>query len=277
MHPMKRTQSIPPPPLRSQRAMLCFLLTTFAWTWGVLLFLGDAWLLAAAFGPSLGALVAVLLEHGRRGPGMLWRRLGPLGVGWGTWLLAVYAVVPFAIVMLLLFGAGDLRETGGTAAILFFMPVIAAFSLLPGPVGEELGWRGVLLPWLLLRWQPLTASLMLGLVWSLWHAPLWWSPEFRLGASPLVFVPLYTVSLMAMSVIIMLVSLRAGGSVALAMVTHAVLNAAAAPFAVVHERGHLATEAVVPVTLLLCVTALALWFVPGRALANLSTVVGEER
>jgi membrane protease YdiL (CAAX protease family) len=249
-------------------ALLCYLLLSFGWSWGFLLLAGEAGVFAAAFGPLLGALGGVLLEHGRAGPGVLWRRLGPLSVGWATWLLAVYAVVPFAIVCLLLFGAADLRETGGTAAILLFMPFLAVFSLLPGPIGEEVGWRGVLLPWLLGRWQPLPASLWLGLLWSVWHAPLWWQPEFRLGAPLWLFAPLYTVSLLAMSVIISAIYLRAGGSVVLAMVTHAALNAAVGPFALVHARGHLAAEAVLPVTLTLCLTAAALWLGCGAAAAR---------
>lgn len=265
---MPSAQSMPEALLRSPRALLCFLLVTFAWSWCALLLPDDPWLFAAAFGPSLGALAGSVLEHGRTGPARLWQRLGPLDVGWGTWLLAVYAVVPLAIVGLLLSGAANLRDTGGTAAILVFMPFIAAFSLLPGPVGEEMGWRGALLPWLLLRWQPLPASLLLGLVGALWHAPLWWHPEFRMGASLMLFVPLYTLSLMAMSVIITAICLRARGSVVLAMVTHAALNAAAIPFALVHERGHLLVEAVVPVTLLMCVTAVAVWYGVGRRAAD---------
>src|SRR6056297_1164668 len=261
-------KSMPGPLLRSPRALLCFLLVSFAWSWCALLLPDDPWLFAAAFGPSLGALAAALLEHGRTGPARLWQHLGPLDVGWSTWLLAVYAVVPLAIVGLLLFGAANLRETGGTAAILVFMPFLAAFSLLPGPVGEEIGWRGALFPWLLLRWQPLPASLLLGLVWALWQAPLWWRPEFRMGVSPLLFVPLYTLSLMAMSVIITAICLRARGSVVLAIVTHAALNAAAIPFALLHERGHLPVAVVVPVTLLMCVTAVMVWYGFGRRAAG---------
>lgn len=265
---VQSAQSMPGPPLRSQRALLCFLLVSFAWTWCALLLPDEPWLFVAAFGPSLGALAAALLEHGRAGPARLWQRLGPLDVGWSTWLLAVYAVVPLAIVGLLLFGAENLRETGGTAAILAFMPFLAAFSMLPGPIGEEMGWRGALLPWLLQCWRPLPASLLLGVVWALWHAPLWWRPEFRLGASPLLFVPMHTLSMMAMSVIITVICLRARGSVVLAMVTHAALNAAAIPFALVHERGHLSVEPVVPVTLLMCATAVAVWFGFSRKAAD---------
>ncbi|HXC56199.1 MAG TPA: CPBP family intramembrane glutamic endopeptidase [Rhizomicrobium sp.] len=39
----------------------------------------------------------------------------------------------------------------------------------PGPWGEETGWRGFALPRLLARFSPLTAALLLGAIWGVWH------------------------------------------------------------------------------------------------------------
>lgn len=41
----------------------------------------------------------------------------------------------------------------------------------PGPWGEETGWRGFALPRLLTRFSPLTAALILGVIWGVWHTP----------------------------------------------------------------------------------------------------------
>jgi uncharacterized protein len=41
----------------------------------------------------------------------------------------------------------------------------------PGPWGEETGWRGFALPRLLTRFTPLTAAIILGVIWGIWHAP----------------------------------------------------------------------------------------------------------
>lgn len=58
--------------------------------------------------------------------------------------------------------------------------VMACFgALLIGPIinfipsfGEEFGWRGYLLPKLLLLMSPTKASIVSGIVWGVWHAPL---------------------------------------------------------------------------------------------------------
>ena len=47
-----------------------------------------------------------------------------------------------------------------------------ATALYGGPVGEEAGWRGFALPRLQKRFDPLLASVWLGLAWGLWHLPL---------------------------------------------------------------------------------------------------------
>ncbi len=55
--------------------------------------------------------------------------------------------------------------------VLFFF-VMALFD---GPVGEEIGWRGVLLPELLRTMSPLAAAV--GVVWYAWHVPLSTQPR----------------------------------------------------------------------------------------------------
>jgi membrane protease YdiL (CAAX protease family) len=44
-------------------------------------------------------------------------------------------------------------------------------------VVEELGWRGIVLPELQKHYSALTTSLVIGVFWSLWHLPLFWTRE----------------------------------------------------------------------------------------------------
>ncbi len=48
----------------------------------------------------------------------------------------------------------------------------AIFILLYGPLPEELGWRGYALDGLQTKYNALTSSLILGVIWALWHVPL---------------------------------------------------------------------------------------------------------
>jgi len=52
----------------------------------------------------------------------------------------------------------------------------ALFILAFGPLPEEMGWRGYALPALQARWSPLVSSVVLGVIWALWHLPLFFIP-----------------------------------------------------------------------------------------------------
>ncbi len=53
-----------------------------------------------------------------------------------------------------------------------FVLVFFATALYGGPLGEEAGWRGFALSRLQKRFDPLLASVYLGLIWGIWHLPL---------------------------------------------------------------------------------------------------------
>lgn len=55
----------------------------------------------------------------------------------------------------------------------FELPILFLYILvLGGPLGEEIGWRGFLLPRLLKNRSAFQASLLLGTLWAMWHIPL---------------------------------------------------------------------------------------------------------
>jgi uncharacterized protein len=83
------------------------------------------------------------------------------------------------------------------------------------------GWRGYALPRLQARFNALTATLILGAMWAIWHAPLFVLPvEVYDGLN----FGLYAILTLAVSVIYTWLYNSTGGSVLLAMVLHGVIN-----------------------------------------------------
>ncbi|MCI0607333.1 CPBP family intramembrane metalloprotease [bacterium] len=47
-------------------------------------------------------------------------------------------------------------------------------SPLKSHLREELGWQGYLLPRLQQRYSAFVCSIMIGIIWTFWHTPLFW-------------------------------------------------------------------------------------------------------
>lgn len=84
-------------------------------------------------------------------------------------------------------------------------------------ITEETAWRGYALPRLQRRFDPLTASLLLGILWALWHLPLFFIDDSFQSRIPFAGFALSTV---ATSVLIGWLFNHARGSVLLAALFH---------------------------------------------------------
>jgi membrane protease YdiL (CAAX protease family) len=134
---------------------------------------GPAWasalFLVGGFVPSLLAVFLTWKKEGVPGLRLLGRRIIQFKLGWrwyGYTLLIVIAGM-----------AGQLtinKLLGNTFNATLFLAQLGSFLplLVLGPLSEEIGWRGYALGRLQTRWNALTSSLIVGLVWALWHLPL---------------------------------------------------------------------------------------------------------
>ena len=147
--------------------------------------------------------------------------------GWGKWragaLWYVAAISPLFVSFLaagifLIFGQA-IRSPEKPV----LTPLLISFvtSLITGAMGEELGWRGFLLPRLRERFNALISSLIVGAVWAVWHLPLWFLPGYGWDA-----IPYWTFALSAVSTSVLFtwVLKNTGGSLVMASIIHLMMN-----------------------------------------------------
>ena len=94
--------------------------------------------------------------------------------------------------------------------------------LLGGPLGEEFGWRGFLLPALLRERSPLKASIVLAIVGGLWHIPIDLAAGFGIAGPGAVLVRI--IFLIPVSILFTWFYLRSKGSVLIAILLHTSIN-----------------------------------------------------
>jgi CAAX protease family protein len=122
------------------------------------------------------------LFSGKSGLGEVFRRLGRVRVP-----LIWYAVVLLLLPALQLVAIG-VPTLLGLTSMTFAFPVLDVLNVfIFASLGEELGWRGFALPRMQARQQAFAASLLLGLIWSLWHIPL----KIAMGATLVYYISFF--------------------------------------------------------------------------------------
>ncbi len=130
---------------------------------------------------SVPSLVGILLTHltsDSAGRVDFWKRVVSFKLIGLRWYAVIICLFPFLLALGLLtdklFGGAlpPLRGAEQTltqpAALMLFIGA----NIIGGPLGEELGWRGFALDRLQNKWNALVASLILGIIWTAWHFPL---------------------------------------------------------------------------------------------------------
>ncbi len=92
---------------------------------------------------------------------------------------------------------------------------------LGGPLGEEIGWRGFLLPRLQRKLSPFQASLVIAIVWACWHLPLFFIVSTaQYGTSFHVFL----IATIGYAIAITWVFNRTNGSLIFPLLFHTAIN-----------------------------------------------------
>ena len=148
--------------------------------------------LLGAWAPSLVALVLTLFLDGGSQVRLLLRRLALWRVGWRPFLFALGwpVLLSLAVTSLTVLAGSPPPDFAHPpvvrvypapaeafqAGFLPLLPLVFLTQLLGSSLGEEMGWRGFALPRLQARVSGFQASLVIGLLWGLWHFPRQWTP-----------------------------------------------------------------------------------------------------
>jgi uncharacterized protein len=187
-----------------------------AWTMSIIVILGS-WM------PNLAAVTVTGVLAGRASIRQLLGKFFAYRIA-TRWYLA--ALFPFALAFV---AAGLYRLAGGTAPgnmglSMFFWAGLIILNLLQGATGEEAGWRGFALPRLQKSHGPVKASLILGLIWSFWHLPLWLISGYS-GPDLLIYVLVFSVSMISLTFLLTWLSSKTPNSLIPIVITHFFFNA----------------------------------------------------
>ncbi len=181
-------------------------------TVGLLTYLG-------AFGPFLAA-IACSAFAGRPALGRLFRGMLAIRRSWTSYALALL-LMPAAMLAARLLSRQPLVSPAAPPPLpMVLLPVLLSVMLAAG-LGEETGWRGYALPILLRCTSPLRASLLLGALWTLWHAPLFFLPDtvqHHIATAPGAL--LFAAFCLSWTILFTRLHLASGGSLFLAILFH---------------------------------------------------------
>jgi hypothetical protein len=207
--------------------ILTFILSWFPWYAGIAPEV-------MAMGPSIAAFIIVLIVAGKRGFIDLIRPFGHWRVSLSLWGIAIFGPVILYLLGLGVYLIFDgetppftmIREELNLIPLYLIMVVLMPWN---GPVGEEFGWRGYLLPKWQLKYGPLVASFGVGTIWGFWHLPSFFAPHGVVGAIAaeigMIFILAYTLGTIANSIFMTWLYNKSKASALIAgIVWHAAIN-----------------------------------------------------
>jgi len=200
--------------------------------------------------PLVAALILVLREEGAAGVRRLLSRTADLrgiGLRWYAPILLTWPLVTALGYALMVASGAPLPEPHVALAAL---PVLLVVFVIAAAF-EEAGWMGYAADPLRKRWGALNAGLVMGVVWGAWHL-LPWSQ-----VHPPAWVLWQFVGTVATRVLIFWLYGVTGGSVASAVLFHAMCNVSVALFP--NDGSHYDPAFTAPVVVLAAVLVSVLW------------------
>ena len=183
-------------------------------------------------GPTLSAFIMTATTEGREGVRRLLGRLVLWRVGFRWYLFALLGVPLIMLVGTMIY-SGDLPNLGalgGPSYLLSYLGTYALVVVLGGPLFEEIGWRGFALPRMERLHGPILASVILGVLWALWHLPEFLVPTWAASSGGgILGITLFIVTAVTFTIVITWVFNNTRASVLLAILVHTSIDAFTVP------------------------------------------------
>jgi len=228
-----------------------FFALTFGIAWSLWIPLGllvpDNYLLSlpGAWAPTLSAIILTGLSGGHSGVKNFLKKVVHWRVGVQWYLVVLFGIAGIAYLAIgvgVIFGvsAPEISLPAGLPreALIGFLPILFLINiLLGGPIAEDIGWRGYILPKLREQMSALQASLIIGVIWAVWHLPFFIFPAWRtaVGNIPFFYFALLTTS---WSVLFAWVYVNTE-SILMPILFHAAINTTLGTLGVLGQNDHL--------------------------------------
>ncbi|MBN8731862.1 MAG: CPBP family intramembrane metalloprotease [Acidobacteria bacterium] len=201
--------------------LISFFALAFSLSWAVmipmvLLHGPPQWMILATFGPTIAALAVSRVATGSYNFWMAsagsikWIRQVSAAVAGVALVVIAYVVLPVIVTA---------DPTKLNWSILLSLQVFNYSTLLGGPIGEEVGWTGYASPRMQKRYGPLLGVPLLGVLWALWHLPLFLRPGFY--STPF---GIYLFIVIGLRLLIATCANWSGLGIAVAILMHAAFN-----------------------------------------------------
>lgn len=183
----------------------------------------------ASFGPTIAALIVTALTTGKDGLLELWSHITKWRVGWGyaafTFLSPIVIFLIAIIIVRLIKGEWpDLRLLGQANYLPYLGWGVLPVWLVTFGFGEEIGWRGFALPRLQKTRSVSRATLILALVWALWHTPAFFYLDTIQNLGGLISVPGFLIGVLFAAVLFTWLYNGTGGSILMVAIWHALFD-----------------------------------------------------
>lgn len=182
-------------------------------------------------GPALASYIILRTTEGREEWKSLRKSLKPFKacLKWFLFILIGIPAVMFLGIILLNGGSlPSFHDLTSSYFVRYPIQFIVIFFF-GGPLAEEIGWRGYALPRLQARFGALKASLLLGVLWTLWHLPHFLTSAQRGGPGTglslfYINLPIFLGICLSITIIMTWVFNHTQGSLFIAVLLHTSIN-----------------------------------------------------